>query len=351
MSQHQPPKSAPRVTVAIPVYNSSATLTRCIRSAMEQTMRDIEILVADDCSTDDSAAIAEALAAEDPRIHVIRLSPNGGKPRAMNTMIATARGEWVAVLDADDAYHPQRLARLVAAAEASGVEMAADNLLYVDAGIGRALRTGFDRAIGPRIIGKQDLVQTANTYASFDYGILKPVIRRDFLLTHRLTYYEHTRLAEDFYYLLNFFVAGGRTCLLSEPLYYWTMPFGTVSRQWTGTGGGPWRYDYRPALKANLHFIEQMQKQGEMEVVAMLQKRSREYNAMIHYLDAQRLFAERRRLACIATIVAHPSTYRLLFQRVTGRILHRLSGARHPDTTSYDEPPGGVSSLGAESMP
>ena len=60
----------------------------------------------------------KALAAEDPRIRVLRLSPNGGKPRAMNTMIATARGEWVAVLDADDAYHPQRLARLVAAAEA-----------------------------------------------------------------------------------------------------------------------------------------------------------------------------------------------------------------------------------------
>ncbi len=55
---------APRVTIAIPVYNSAATLTRCIRSAMQQTMRDIEILVADDCSTDDSAAVAEALAAE-----------------------------------------------------------------------------------------------------------------------------------------------------------------------------------------------------------------------------------------------------------------------------------------------
>jgi succinoglycan biosynthesis protein ExoO len=351
MSQPQHPNSAPRVTVAIPVYNSSATLARCIRSAMEQTMRDIEILVADDCSTDDSAAIAEALAAEDPRIRVIRLSPNGGKPRAMNTMIAAARGEWVAVLDADDAYHPQRLARLVAAAEARGVEMAADNLLYVDAGIGRALRTGFDRAIGPRIIAKQDLVQTANTYASFDYGVLKPVVRRDFLRIHGLTYYEHTRLAEDFYYLLSFFVAGGRACLLSDPLYYWTLPFGTVSRKWTGTGGGPWRYDYRPALKANQHFIKQMQKLDEADVVAMLRRRSREYTAMIHYLDAQRLFAERRRLACIATIIAHPSTYRLLTQRVAGRIRHRLVGTKHPDSTSYDQHDAGAASLSVESMP
>ncbi len=317
----------PVVTVTIPVFNSASTLERCIRSAMRQTLRDIEILVADDCSTDDGAAIAEALAREDARIRVLRLSPNGGKPRAMNRMVAEARGTWVAVLDADDAYHPRRLEMLVAAAEAAGVEMAADNQFYIDAGVGQVLRTGFDPEIGQRILGTRDLVAAADTYAEFDYGLLKPVVRRDFLLAHGLTYYEHTRLAEDFYYLLNFFVAGGRACLIGEPLYDYTMPFGTISRQWTATGSGAWRYDYRPALRANQHFEAEMRRRGEHEVAAMLQARGRQYRAMIHYIDAQKLAAGGNWLRCVGTILGHPSTWGLLAGRISGRVLRRFKAA------------------------
>lgn len=320
-------RPGPRVTVAIPVYNSAATLERCIRSASAQTLRDIEILVADDGSTDDSAAVAEALAQEDPRIVVLRMPQNGGKPRAMNTMVAAAKGEWVAVLDADDAFHPERLERLLAAAEASGVDMAADNLFYLDAGIGQVVRTGFDPNTPPQVIGTADLLRTASTFASFDYGILKPVMRRSFLMQHGLTYFEQTRLAEDFYYLLGYFVAGGRACLLGEPLYYWTLPFGTVSRQWTGTGGGAWRYNYRDALHANEHFIREMSRRGETGVVTMLQARSRQYRVMVHYLDAQRFAAEGQWMRSFGTIVTHPSTYRLLLSRIAGRVLRGLRRA------------------------
>ena len=315
---------SPRVTVAIPVYNSAATLERCIRSASAQTLRDIEIVVADDASTDGSAAIAETLALDDRRIRVIRLHPNGGKPRAMNRIIAEARGEWVAVLDADDSYLPERLDRLVRAAEAHGVDMAADNLLYWDAGVGRVLRTGFDPALGERVIGTGDLVRTASTYAEFDLGILKPVVRRSFVLAQGLQYYEGTRLAEDFYYLLMFFVAGGRACVVGEALYRWTMPFGTVSRRWTGTAGGAWRYDYRPALQANQHFIDVMHRRGEAAAEAMLRRRSREYRAMIPYLDAQRLASERRWLRCVATIAGNPRTLPLLAGRIAGRVRRAL---------------------------
>jgi succinoglycan biosynthesis protein ExoO len=325
----------PRVTVAIPVYNSETTLARCLRSVTQQTLRDIEILVADDCSTDSSVGVAEAMALDDSRIRVIRLSPNGGKPRAMNVMIAEARGQWVAVLDADDAYHPQRLERLVDAAERLDVQMVADNIFYIDAGIDQIVRTGFDIETGPRIICTKDLLDTTNTFASFDYGILKPMVRRDFLLTHGLTYYEHTRLAEDFYYLLNFFVAGGRACLLSEPMYYWTLPFGTISRKWTGTGNGAWRYDYRQALQANQYYITKMIERNEMGVVAMLQARSHQYKAMIHYLDAQRLAADRNWLRCAKTILAHPCTYRLLLGRIIGRLGRRLIRPKYLHTTSF----------------
>ncbi len=317
----------PQATILVPVYNSASTLRRCLASAAAQTLRAVEIIVADDASTDGSAAMADEMAAGDPRIRVIRLAQNAGKPHAMNLMMAQARGDWVAVLDADDAYAPDRLARLVAAAEAHGVDMAADNLRYVDAGLpadasgfGTVLRTAFDAGGPDRVIALSDLVAAADSYAEFDYGILKPVIRRAFVAQHRLAYHEDSRLAEDFTYLLDYMVAGGRTVLCSAALYDWTMPFGTLSRQWTQTGAGAWRYDYRGALRANAHYITLMQARGQHDVVAMLQRRGAQYAVMVHYIDAQRSAAEGRRGAALLTLLVHPSTWPLLGRRVAGRL-------------------------------
>jgi succinoglycan biosynthesis protein ExoO len=321
----------PRVSVLVPVYNSATTLERCIRSAMRQTLPDIEILVADDASTDGSAAIADRLAAEDPRIRVLRLPRNGGKPAAMNLMTERAEGAWLAVLDADDSFAPGRLETLIGAAEKSGADMVADNLLYVDsglpvqsgaaAGFGTVIRAAFDADAKARAVTKADLIADSSSFGEFDYGILKPVIRTDFVRRHGLRYDETSRLAEDFTYLLRFLVTGGRLWLIAEPLYLWTMPFGTLSRAWTQTGAGPWRYDYRQALQATSGLIAEMTARGETQIAAMLERRARQYRAMIHYIDAQRQAAEGKRARAALILARHPATYRLLAIRVTGRAL------------------------------
>jgi succinoglycan biosynthesis protein ExoO len=326
--------TSPRATVLIPVYNSASTLLRCLHSAMAQTLQDIEILVADDASTDASATIAEQAASLDARIRVLRLPRNVGKPAAMNTMVKSARGEWIAVLDADDAYHPSRLETLIDAAESRGVDMAADNQLYVDSGVvaeqgvcagfGTVTRTAFTENAAARIIAKADLVANASSFGDFDVGILKPVVRTAFILQHGLAYDETSRLSEDFTYLMRYFVAGGRGVLCAAPMYYWTMPFGTLSRSWTQTGAGPWRYDYRPALQATAALIAEMRARGEFDLVSLLQRRARQYKVMIHYLDAQRHAAEGRKLRAVATLISHPNTYSLLVRRVTGRAVRSL---------------------------
>ncbi len=320
----------PRASILIPLYNSAATLRRCLASAQAQTLTDIEILVTDDASTDDSAAVAEAVAQTDPRIRVLRRAENAGKPHAMNVMMAQARGDWVAVLDADDAYAPDRLARLIDAAEQHGADMAADNLDYVDAGLksgdgfGTVLRTAFDPNRPDTVVGKPEFIGSADSYAEFDYGILKPVIRRSFVLAHNLTYHEGSRLAEDFTYLMDYFVAGGRLVVCAAPLYQWTMPFGTVSRQWTQTGAGAWRYDYRGAIAANAVHIARMRDKGEADIVAMLQRRGAQYRVMVHYITAQKRAAEGQRVRALLTVARHPSVWRLLAQRVTGRLRRAL---------------------------
>ena len=89
----------PRVSVIIPVYNSSALIGRTLKSVMAQA-GDFEIIVVDDCSTDDTVAIVERL--NEPRIKVYRQSRNMGPAAARNCGLATASGEYCAFLDGDD---------------------------------------------------------------------------------------------------------------------------------------------------------------------------------------------------------------------------------------------------------
>jgi glycosyltransferase involved in cell wall biosynthesis len=102
----------PLVSVILPAYNASATIERTLNSIVQQTYTHIEVLVVDDGSSDDTSAIVLRFAEADPRIRLIRKS-NGGVASARNAAIAAARGEFVAPIDADDLWHPARVARHV----------------------------------------------------------------------------------------------------------------------------------------------------------------------------------------------------------------------------------------------
>ncbi len=324
-------EQAPAVTVVIPVYNSGTTLARAVHSVLDQTLRAFELLIVDDGSTDDSLAIAEALAAADARIRVVALPKNAGKARAMNHAAAIARGRWIAVLDADDRYLPTRLATLVEAGEAHGVDLVADNQLHSDNATGMVFRQAFTAPGAGRLVGIPDFIAHSDPGATFDFGILKPMIRADFLHRTGLAYHPDAKLAEDFYFLMEFFCAGGRAWLTHEPLYEWTLPFSPTARRWTGTGSGAWRYDYRNALETNRHFQDKLSRTGRPELLALLQQREREYTVMVHYLDAQRILADTgSRTKALAIIAAHPSTWPLLARRVSGRVARLAARTRAP---------------------
>ena len=126
------------VSVIIAAYNAEAFVGRAIASALAQTLAPLEILIVDDCSTDGTRAVLDAAAHKTPTIRVIAMARNGGPSAARNAGIAQARGEWLAVLDADDAFAPTRLATLTAFAELTGADFVADDLAYYDAVAGCA---------------------------------------------------------------------------------------------------------------------------------------------------------------------------------------------------------------------
>ena len=108
----------PGVSVILPMYNAQRYIETCVRSVLNQTFGDFELICVDDCSTDETLKIVIGLAQQDRRIKIVRHAKNSGaasEPR--NTGIRMSRGKYIAFLDSDDMYTPTALAELVSAAE------------------------------------------------------------------------------------------------------------------------------------------------------------------------------------------------------------------------------------------
>jgi GT2 family glycosyltransferase len=104
--------SAPRVTVLMAVYNGAEYLREAIDSVIGQTFSDLELLIVDDASTDETVAIVESY--DDPRIRLLRNETNLNQVVSLNRGLVEARGDYVARLDHDDVCRPTRLERQVA---------------------------------------------------------------------------------------------------------------------------------------------------------------------------------------------------------------------------------------------
>jgi glycosyltransferase involved in cell wall biosynthesis len=109
VSGQRPSASAPAVTVLIPAYNAAGFVSESIRSALDQTYRDLEVLVVDDGSVDDTARRVEAF---EPPVRLLRV-PHGGLAMTRNRGMRAARGRFIVFLDADDLIEPDLVERAV----------------------------------------------------------------------------------------------------------------------------------------------------------------------------------------------------------------------------------------------
>jgi hypothetical protein len=105
------------VSVVVPCYNYGHYLPQAVGSALDQHGIDVEVLIVDDASTDDSAEVALALAAQDPRVDVLLHEENRGHIRTYNDGLAKVTGDYVVLLSADDVLTPDSLTRAAALLE------------------------------------------------------------------------------------------------------------------------------------------------------------------------------------------------------------------------------------------
>ncbi|RXG26920.1 glycosyltransferase family 2 protein [Leeuwenhoekiella marinoflava] len=102
---------SPKISVLLPVYNAEAFIAESIQSILDQTEPDFELLIIDDCSTDNSVSIIESF--QDPRIILYKKKVNSGYTESLNWAIDQARGAYIARMDADDISLPQRFEKQI----------------------------------------------------------------------------------------------------------------------------------------------------------------------------------------------------------------------------------------------
>lgn len=215
--------ASPTVSVIIAAYNAVDFIEGAIASARAQTLADIEIIVVDDASQDATRAMVAPIAERDPRVRFVSLGVNGGPGVARNAGLFCARGDWVAVLDADDRFAPDRLERLLAFAAETGADMVSDNLsIESEAGSETLLPAGAEDRFQLDALSFVEANHGRRNQPRVLYGFLKPMIRREFMLEHGLAY-EELRLAEDYFLGLDCLVCGARWFVTNRPMYHYAV--------------------------------------------------------------------------------------------------------------------------------
>jgi succinoglycan biosynthesis protein ExoO len=233
-AEHPDRSATPIVTVVMANYNGARTIETALRSALAQSLRNIEVIVTDDASTDDSADRVAFVALGDARVRLLRANTNGGPAAARNLCLAAARGRWIAVMDSDDLMHPERLEQLVAAAEHDGADIAADDLLIFDDNPAITPTTCLrgDAATSAFWVDAADYVR-ANTLFSGgqSLGYLKPLIRANAIEDRGLRYDTTLRIAEDYDFILRLLVCGARFRVYPRLLYFYRKHSGSISHR------------------------------------------------------------------------------------------------------------------------
>lgn len=271
------------VSVIVPAWRAADFIDEAIRSALQSRSIRLELIAVDDASPDGTFAVLQKIAAADPRVRVDRLSVNGGPSAARNRAIELSSGRYVAVLDADDAMDPDRLARLVALGDSTGVDIIVDNLLETGVLARRDLRGGarylraapFDRSCD---IDLETYARECRPmHAGAGLGYLKPLFRRASLERLSERYDPALRNSEDYYLVANLLAKGARMIYSPEPGYFYRREEGSTSHRMSYVESQTW-------LDAEAKFRAAHASTFTSNQIRVLDRRARALNAVHQYM-------------------------------------------------------------------
>lgn len=186
------------VCVIIAAKNAAETIGRAVISALREP-ETAEVVVVDDGSTDGTGDVSRKADDGSGRLTIARFEANRGPAAARNHAISISKSPVLAILDADDFFFPGRLRNLLAQTD---WDFIADNIAFVDEAAADDAQLAVEAfPAAPRILTLGEFIKgniSKRGVRRGEIGFLKPLMRRDFLDTHRLRYQENLRLGEDY---------------------------------------------------------------------------------------------------------------------------------------------------------
>lgn len=217
----------PKVSVILSFYNAQATLERAIRGILEQTYRNIEVILIDDGSTDRSAAIAEEHVAVDSRIHLI-CKLNTGVSDSRNIGLDVATGDWVYFVDADDWIEPDAIEAFMQAATSPSCDLVVCDFYRVQ---GDVMSYKHGPAVG--LVSREKYATfMAHRPSNFYYTSLwNKVFKRAIIEEHSMRFDTRMQFGEDHVFILDYVRLVDRVSLLDRALYYYVDNAGSLVHQ------------------------------------------------------------------------------------------------------------------------
>lgn len=215
--------NSPKISIVVPIYNVEKYLRQCVDSILAQTLKDIEIILVNDGSPDNCAAIIEEYAQADSRVKVIT-QPNGGYGKAVNRGLDMARGEYVGIIEPDDWIEPDMYESLFTLAEEHQLQIAKALFYYYTEKNGDVFNPilpveCMDRLIEP----KRDAINVFYSHAS----IWSAIYKRTFLNENHIRCLESPGASyQDCGFSFKTLIMAERMWILSRPLhhYRWDNP-------------------------------------------------------------------------------------------------------------------------------
>ena len=244
-----------KISVIIPIYNTSLYLPRCIESILQQTYQNIEIICVDDGSTDSSLQLCKQYADENEKITVYHQS-NQGVAAARNFGLRYATGEYISFVDSDDWLEPGMYEKMLKSAEKYTSDVVVTNMFMVDEFGKKEARTNLDSV--PEVFDNIKLIQYAferEAHKSITAWVWNKLFRRDYILKRQILFDQELLIGEDVEFLVRLMMNEGVVSYCDEPLYNHYTRKNSLSKEFI-----PEKYDDR--LEAYEKSIDILEKNG-----------------------------------------------------------------------------------------
>lgn len=212
------------ISIIVPVYNAAEYLNDCLNSFLNQTKKEIEVVLVDDGSKDNSLEICKEFSKKDSRVKVIS-QENGGPSSARNTALDSVIGQWILFVDSDDAIATDMCEKMYNAAMKTNADMVLCNMVNIfPSGKRETCRPFYENRVfeDEELHLYEKMMIQRKTETGEDTTVMTgPVcklIRRDIIKEHRFPF--ELRLAEDVCFLASIFSNIKKVVYINEDLYY-----------------------------------------------------------------------------------------------------------------------------------